>query len=845
MKSGRGLPHSITWRKCRGTHDPRVSVVECGSPLPLFERSAVHDRNARTQRGGFWSALLVVCLALLSRWSAVGQMPVYGDYYAHDPSRLIKQGNTYYLYRTSQGIMSKYSTDLRNWTYGGQVFSAGPPAWTSNAVPGFTGFFWAPDIVLLNGVYYLYYAVSGFGVQISAIGLATTTNLASGNWVDQGSVIQSTTGDPYNCIDPCPLVDTNGTMWLTFGSYWNGIYLTQLDPATGKRLSPSSTTTRLAFNSSIEASFLYQRGGYYYLFVNFGSCCSGIDSTYNIRVGRSTSITGPYLDRKGASMLSSGGSTFLESTARFVGPGHAGIMNDNGTNWFTYHYYDGNNGGTASLGLAPLTWSADGWPQVTNDWSAFYPLQVDAREHLGLYNGALSNSAAIVSEPGRGNVLSLNGASQFALLPDPVANASSFAAWVKWNSGADWQRIFDFGSNTTRYFFLTPRAANGRMRFAITTAGNGAEQVFDAPTALATGSWQHVAVTLDGARGVMYLNGAPLATNNSLTIRPWQVLARSNYLGKSQFSMDPSFNGLLDSFRVFSRALSPAEIRDMAWAHPALAHRYSFTSNAWDSIGMAHGFLMGSASVTNNALRLTGTAGDYVNLPGGLLSGSSAATIEAWATFGANGNWARLLDFGNISGNNGQNYLFFSPHTGTGTHRTEISSGTLANLDIPGTLDNRTVHITCIEDPANGYSAIYTNGVLERAATNSLPALSGVSSAWSFVGRSLFSADAWLNATIDELRIYDGRLTPQEIAFDYQNSPDALALRVNLAVSQSGSALTLSWPSYAVGFVLESSPVLGSSSAWSPIAIAPVLSADAWSVTLTSAPQTAFYRLRR
>ena len=790
-----------------------------------------------------FSAVLLGCLIMVVHCPA--QMPVFGDYFAHDPSRLIKQGNTYYVYRTSQGIMSKYSTDLRNWTYGGQVFPSGPPAWTSNAVPGFTGFFWAPDVVSLNGVYYLYYSVSGFGQQVSAIGLATTTNLASGNWTDQGAVIQSTTGDPYNCIDPCPLVDTNGTMWLSFGSFWNGIYLIQLDPATGKRISPGSTATRLAYNSSIEASFLYQRAGYYYLFVNFNTCCIGINSTYNIRVGRSTSITGPYLDRNGANMLSSGGTMFVESTARFVGPGHAGIMSEAGTNWFTYHYYDGNNNGTATLGLAPLTWSADDWPQVTNDWSAFYPLNVDAREHLGLYNGGLSNGATIAFDAGRGNVLNLNGTSQYARLPTPVANARTFATWVKWNGGGDWQRIFDFGSNTTRYAFLTPRAANGRMRFAITTLGIGGEQGLEAPTALSTGSWQHVAVTLNGSRGTMYLNGAAVATNNSLTLLPWQTLARSNYLGKSQFTNDPWFNGMLDSFRVFSRALTAPEVRDIAWAHPTLAHRYSFTSNAWDSIGMAHGSLLGNASITNRALRLTGTPGGYVTLPGGLLSGSSALTVEAWATFGANGNWARLFDFGNISGNNGQNYFFFSPHTGPGTHRTEISTGITTNLDISGTLDNRTVQITCVVDPTNGYSAIYTNGVLERAATNSLPALTGVSSAWSFIGRSLFSADAWLNGTIDELRIYDGRLSPAEIAFDYQNSPDALPLPANLTAVQVGGDLVLSWPAYALGFVLETTTALGPGATWSPVPTVPTLDADAWHVTLTGPPLTAFYRLRR
>ena len=797
---------------------------------------------------GVWRAAFCL-LAVLCVRSASAQMPVYGDYWAHDPSTMVKFGSRYYSYRTDQGISIKWSSDLRNWTYGGKVFPSGPPAWTTNAVPKFDGNFWAPDIVLLNGTYYLYYSVSSWGSQVSAIGLVTTTNLDTGPWTDQGAVIQSTTGNSYNCIDPSILVDTNGTMWMSFGSYWQGIYLVQLDPTTGKRISPSSPTFRLAVHNdgpdSIEASCLFQRGGYYYLFVNWDACCRGINSTYNIRVGRSTSVAGLYRDRNGVSMLSGGGSMFLESTARFVGPGHAGIMNDNDTNWFTYHYYDGNNNGTATLGLARLSWSDDGWPVLTNDWSAFYAFDTDAREHLALYNGTLRNSAVITNETGRGNVLSLDGVSQYARLPNPVANACSFAAWIKWNGGDEWQRVFDFGTNTSRYLFLTPRADSGNMRFGITTNGNGAEQIIEAPGAMPTGSWCHVAVTLDGSNGLLYLNGQPVGTNSSLTIRPWQTMARSNYIGRSQWP-DPTFNGKIDAFRIFGRALSDAEIRNLAYAHPTLAHRYSFTSNAWDSIGMAHGTLLGNATITNNTLQLTGTAGGYVDLPGGLVSGASAVTIEFWAMFGANGNWARVYDFGNVSGSVGEDFLFFSPHTSADGLRLGISTGGgTVNLDTPGTFDNQTLHVVCITDPTSGYSAIYTNGVLCSALTNGLPALSGVSRAWSFIGRSLFSDDSWLNATIDEFRIYDGRLTPEEIAANYKFGPDALALPVTLVQSSSSPGLALSWPSWAVGFVPETTSALGTNTVWMPAVQSPTLINDQWQLTLYVTNDAGFYRLRR
>ena len=525
-------------------------------------------------------------------------------------------------------------------------------------------------------------------------------------------------------------------------------------------------------------------------------------------------------------------------------------MNDNGTNWFTFHYYDGNNNGNATLGLMKINWTADGWPALTNDWSAFYTFNTDAREHRGLYNGTLQNQASITNDASRGNVLNLDGVTNYVVLSNSVANCSTIGAWVKWHGGSAWQRIFDFGTDPTNYFFLTPLANNGKMRVAITTNGPGGEQQINATIALPTNSWCHVAVTLDGSQGLLYLNGVPVGTNANLTIRPWQTgwesaqdgVAETNSIGRSKFAGDPLFSGRISSFRIFGRALSGAEIRDLAYANPALAHRYSFTSNVWDSIGMAHGTLMGNATITNNALVLNGTTGSYVNLPGGLVSGSAAATIEFWATFGANASWARVFDFGNTSGANGVQYLFFSPHDNSGAQHLEISTNTTVAFTAAGALDNRTVFVACIVDPANNYLAIYTNGILESTKTATLPPLNGVSSAWSFLGHSLFSADPYLNASIDEFRIYDGRLTAQQIATDFQFGPNALALAVTLGQTNTPASLTLSWPSWAIGFAAQSSTNLTS---WMTNGLAPALANDLWSVAVSKTNAVNFYRLQR
>jgi hypothetical protein len=198
------------------------------------------------RRFGFWISVWLFFLAAAAR----AQMPIEGDVYAHDPSTMIKEGDRFHLFRTSVGILGKYSTDLRHWTNDGKVFPDEPPAWTRTAVKGFVSKFWAPDVAFVNGKYHLYYSCSTFGKQVSVIGLVTSPSLNSPYWTDQGAVIQSTVGDPNNCIDPGILVETNGSMWMVFGSFFDGLFLTQLDPATGKRIATNSPVTRVAHNGA-------------------------------------------------------------------------------------------------------------------------------------------------------------------------------------------------------------------------------------------------------------------------------------------------------------------------------------------------------------------------------------------------------------------------------------------------------------------------------------------------------------------------------------------------------------------------------------------------------------------
>jgi len=286
----------------------------------------------------------------------------------HDPSTIVQCKDEFWVFYTGTGVRSAHSKDLIHWQPGPRRGILSGPPWVASAVPNNWGSdFWAPDVMKVGDRYLLYYAVSSFGSPVSAIGLATNPTLdpmdAAYRWTDQGIVVQSHRSDNFNAIDPAIARDTDGGLWLSFGSYWSGIKIIQLDPATGKRISPDSAIYSLAHNSSIEAPYIYHHDNYYYLFVNWGRCCRGVRSTYNIRVGRSEKITGPYLDKTGKDMLDDGGSLVLGSEGQFIGPGHAGIITVNGKEWFSFHY-EADARRRNTLAIRPISWDKDAWPVV-------------------------------------------------------------------------------------------------------------------------------------------------------------------------------------------------------------------------------------------------------------------------------------------------------------------------------------------------------------------------------------------------------------------------------------------------------------------------------------------------
>jgi arabinan endo-1,5-alpha-L-arabinosidase len=312
----------------------------------------------------------------------------------HDPV-MFRENGVYYIFATGPGVAVWSSSDMVRWSRESPVFAA-PPEWTTKAVPGFRGVFWAPDISLFQGQYYLYYAVSAFGKNTSCIGVATNATLDPRSpdfkWVDHGLVIQSVPGvTNWNAIDPNLIAAGDGGAYLVFGSFWEGIKIVRLsrdrlsvaepldhlptiasrkrDPAAPNP--PASAGNPVdAGGNAIEAPFIFRHGDYYYLFASIDYCCRGPKSTYKMIVGRAEAITGPYLDEAGAPLARGGGTILLAGDSKWYGVGHNGVNSFDGTDYIVFHAYDASDPhGRAKLRIDKLSWTPAGWPRVVVDGS--------------------------------------------------------------------------------------------------------------------------------------------------------------------------------------------------------------------------------------------------------------------------------------------------------------------------------------------------------------------------------------------------------------------------------------------------------------------------------------------
>jgi hypothetical protein len=215
-------------------------------------------------------------------------------------------------------------------------------------------------------------------------------------------------------------------------------------------------------------------------------------------------------------------------------------------------------------------------------------------------HGVASGSPAYT--PGwAGNGMFFDGVDDYVALPAGVANSDdiTIAAWVRWNGGAAWQRVFDFGDSTAANMFLTPMSADNTMRFAITTGGGATEQILDTEP-MPIGPWVHLAVTLSGNTGLLYVNGAP-RIGGRITLDPSDITPAFNYVGKSQYA-DPLFRGFIDDLRIYEYALTADEIAALTYNAdfdgdgdiddadlPRWNQNYGLTSGATRAQGDANG----------------------------------------------------------------------------------------------------------------------------------------------------------------------------------------------------------------------------------------------------------------
>ncbi|KAJ5247227.1 Glycoside hydrolase family 43 [Penicillium chermesinum] len=294
-----------------------------------------------------------------------------GECVVSDPTLIQRRTDkTYFRFSTGNKISYASSSSIAGpWTVIGSVLPSG----SKIALAGNTDL-WAPDAQLIDGIYYIYYAVSTFGSQSSAIGLATSPTMEAGSWTDHGSIgVTSSSSKNYNAIDPS-LVNVDGTYYLSFGSFWDDIYQVKMNSAATKT---AGSSYNIAYDPSSghaeEGSFIYKHGSYYYLFYSAGACC-GYDTSkpaagdeYHIKVCRSTSGTGGFVDADGTPCSDGGGTMVLESHGTVYGPGGQGVFDDptHGPVLY-YHYID------TAIGYADdqkqFGWNAidfsSGWPVV-------------------------------------------------------------------------------------------------------------------------------------------------------------------------------------------------------------------------------------------------------------------------------------------------------------------------------------------------------------------------------------------------------------------------------------------------------------------------------------------------
>lgn len=401
----------------------------------------------------------------------------------HDPSTVVLCNGKFYTWGT--GGSGLVSDDGWTWRRGAALPRRGL----------------APDVIHIGDRYYVYIAANVGAQPKAAVNMIWTKTLDPDSpdykW-EQGGVVASSDGtEDSNAIDPGVFLDpTDGRLWLTYGSYFGYIRLVELDPKTGKRLNPNDQPRHLAINC--EASDMFYHEGWYYLLGTHGSCCRGADSGYNIRVGRSKKVTGPFLDADGVDMIQGGGKLLVGSGGRVIGPGHFGLLDlGDGVQKFSMHWEaDLDRGGASVLDIRPLLWK-DGWPYGgENMKEGTYEIESvrtgtalemavegmpvgGPRGRGGRAIGGSGQGSAPPGVPGRGGDAGRGGAGRgmFGGTGAPIAAQDAAQVSSKWPTGDVDARMANYLCQAQQKWAITPvpdaGGYPGAPYFKITIAGTG------------------------------------------------------------------------------------------------------------------------------------------------------------------------------------------------------------------------------------------------------------------------------------------------------------------------------------------------------------------------------------
>jgi arabinan endo-1,5-alpha-L-arabinosidase len=416
-----------------------IAYVVQYSILRIFLPSLFQNVIGASMKTKILAAALFL-FAALTILKAQAQAPALdGEPYIHDPSTIAYSDGKYFTFGTGAGGL--ISED--GWT------------WHSGAVRPGGGV--APDIIKLGDRFLVAYAVGGGGMSgghASTVKTMWTKSLDPKSpdfgFHEESAVAASDGVEDCDAIDPAFLLDpTTGRLWLSYGTYFGFIRIIELDPKTGKRVAGNQPVNAAI---DMEATAMMYRDGWYYLLGTHGTCCDGANSTYNIRVGRSKNITGPYVDNMGIELLKGGGKLVAAASGRFVGPGHFGLLDlGDGVQKFSCHYEaDLDRSGRSVLDIRPLLWK-DGWPVAADNFAGgTFEIQ---SERSGF---ALELAVDFVRMPGgmlgfgppRGPVT-------------PVAAQELTQVQTNWPAGNIGLRLGDFMSRPHQKWTITPIANAG------------------------------------------------------------------------------------------------------------------------------------------------------------------------------------------------------------------------------------------------------------------------------------------------------------------------------------------------------------------------------------------------